>query len=88
VLVGAAADCGMDADLTRDLLAGDADVERVSREAQSAQEAGIDGVPCFIFAGRFAVSGAQSPDYLADAISRVAAPLGRESEPAPAGAAE
>ena len=37
-----------------------------------ALKAGIDGVPCFIFDGRFAVSGAQSPDYLADALGRAA----------------
>ena len=35
--------------------------------------AGIDGVPCFILGGVFAVSGAQSPEYLADAIERAAA---------------
>jgi predicted DsbA family dithiol-disulfide isomerase len=27
-------------------------------------------VPCFIFGGSFAVSGAQAPEYLADAIER------------------
>ncbi len=32
-------------------LASDDDVERVEREANSAKEAGIDGVPCFIFGG-------------------------------------
>ena len=35
--------------------------------------AGINGVPCFILGGVFAVSGAQSPEYLADAIERAAA---------------
>ena len=35
--------------------------------------AGIEGVPCFILGGVFAVSGAQSPEYLADAIERAAA---------------
>ena len=45
---------------------------RSSSEAQSAKEAGIEGVPCFIFGGKFAVSGAQSPEYLAEAIERMA----------------
>ena len=71
VLVQAAVDCGMDGDLVRNLLAGDADVERVTREAESAKEAGIDGVPCFIFGGSVIVTGAQSPEYLANAIARV-----------------
>jgi predicted DsbA family dithiol-disulfide isomerase len=72
VLVGAARACGLDGDVVRNRLASDADVARVEREARSAQEAGIDGVPCFIFGGRFAVSGAQAPEYLADAIERAA----------------
>jgi predicted DsbA family dithiol-disulfide isomerase len=70
VLVRAAADCGMDADLTRELLASDRDVDRVTAEASQAKEAGIDGVPCFILGGVLAVSGAQDPIYLADAMAR------------------
>ena len=73
VLIAAAVECGLDGDLVRDLLASDADVARVEREANSAKEAGIDGVPCFIFGGMLAVSGAQSPDYLAGALERAAA---------------
>jgi predicted DsbA family dithiol-disulfide isomerase len=70
VLVQAAADCGMDGDLVRQLLASDADVDRVGSEATSAKEAGIDGVPCFIFGGSVIVTGAQSPEYLGHAIER------------------
>jgi predicted DsbA family dithiol-disulfide isomerase len=77
VLVKAAADCGMDAAQVRELLASDADVERIEAEAVSAKEAGIDGVPCFIFGGLFAVSGAQAPDVLAQMIERAAAELSR-----------
>jgi predicted DsbA family dithiol-disulfide isomerase len=73
VLVRAARDCGMDADAVRRRLAGDEDVESVSAEAESAKEAGIEGVPCFILGGIFAVSGAQSPEYLADAMERAVA---------------
>ena len=53
-------------------LAGEDDVERVTREAGAAQEAGIDGVPYFIFGGRIAVQGAQAPDHLAQAIAQAA----------------
>ena len=53
-------------------LASDQDVEAIEQEAQEAKQAGIEGVPCFIFAGKFAVSGAQSPEYLAQAIERIA----------------
>jgi predicted DsbA family dithiol-disulfide isomerase len=72
VLIRAASDCGMDGDLVRRLLASDADVDRVESEATSAKEAGIDGVPCFIFGGSVIVTGAQSPEYLASAIERTA----------------
>jgi predicted DsbA family dithiol-disulfide isomerase len=72
-LVAAAVDCGLDEKRVRTLLEGDEDVDTVEREANNAKEAGIDGVPCFVFGRRFAVSGAQAPDYLAAAIARVAA---------------
>jgi len=73
VLVDAAVDCGMDGDLVRNLLESDADVERIEGEARAAKEAGVDGVPCFIFGNVLAVSGAQDPAYLADAMGRAAA---------------
>jgi len=72
VLIEAAGECGMDPDLVRRLLASDADVERIETEANSAKEAGIDGVPCFVFGGGVIVTGAQSPEYLANAIGRTA----------------
>ena len=88
VLVKAAADCGMDADLTRDLLASERDVDRVTAEANQAKEAGVEGVPCFIFGGVLAVSGAQDPAYLADAITRARDEVQRRSASAAATAAE
>jgi predicted DsbA family dithiol-disulfide isomerase len=72
VLVQAAGDVGLDPEDIRAALDSDKDVAEVEREAHSAKEAGIEGVPCFIFGGKFAVSGAQSPDYLAEAIARAA----------------
>src|SRR3954454_23563442 len=72
VLVKAAADCGMDPELTRELLASDRDVERVTQEAEQAKQSGIAGVPCFIVGGVLPVAGAQAPAYLADAMARAA----------------
>ena len=71
-LVRAAADVGMDAERTRQMLASDADVERIEKEANSAKDAGIDGVPTFILGGVAAVTGAQSPEVLANAIEQIA----------------
>ena len=72
VLIEAAASCGMDPDLVRRLLAGDADIDRIENEANAAKEAGIDGVPCFVFGKSVIVTGAQSAEYLASAIERTA----------------
>jgi predicted DsbA family dithiol-disulfide isomerase len=85
VLVGAAVDCGLEGAQVREMLASDTDVARMEQEANSAKEAGIDGVPCFIFGGALAVSGAQAPDYLADVIRRAAAERERHGERAAAG---
>jgi predicted DsbA family dithiol-disulfide isomerase len=71
-LVKAAADVGLGAGDVRKRLASDEDIAQIEQEAQAAKEAGIDGVPCFIFGGKFSVSGAQAPEYLADAIERMA----------------
>ncbi len=77
VLVKAAADCGMDAETVRARLASDEDVAQIETEANAAKEGGIDGVPFFIFGGLIAVSGAQPPEYLAQAIERAAAEMAK-----------
>ena len=75
VLVQAAADIGMDADSVRRRLGTDEDVELISGHAQEASEKGISGVPTFVFAGKYAVSGAQPADQLARAIRQVSAEI-------------
>jgi predicted DsbA family dithiol-disulfide isomerase len=72
VLVGAATDVGLDPERTREMLASDTDVDRVEAAANSAKDAGIDGVPTYILGGVAAVTGAQSPEVLANAIEQVA----------------
>jgi predicted DsbA family dithiol-disulfide isomerase len=89
VLVQAAIDCGMDGKRVRERLASDQDVDKIEAQANAAKNAGIDGVPCFVLGEVFAVSGAQDPDYLADAIRRTAAELAQRraaGEPATADA--
>lgn len=79
VLVQAASDCGLDPVEVRNLLASDADVAAVEQAAKSAQEAGIDGVPFYVFGNVLAVSGAQAPDYLAGAIERAVNELAKSA---------
>jgi predicted DsbA family dithiol-disulfide isomerase len=79
ILAQAASDCGLDPVEVRNLLASDADVAAVERAAKSAQEAGIDGVPFYVFGNVLAVSGAQAPDYLAGAIERAVNELAKSA---------
>ena len=77
VLAKAAADVGLGD--VREALASERDVAAVEREAEAAKEAGIQGVPMYIFGGRFAVSGAQAPEYIAEAIERAANDTGADA---------
>jgi predicted DsbA family dithiol-disulfide isomerase len=79
VLVQAAADCGLDADDVRRRLASDEDVELISAQAKDASDKGISGVPTFVFAGKYAVSGAQPAEQLARAIRQVSAEVNAEA---------
>ena len=79
VLVQAAADCGLDADDVRQRLCSDEDVELISAQAKDASDKGISGVPTFVFAGKYAVSGAQPAEQLARAIRQVSAEVNAQA---------
>jgi predicted DsbA family dithiol-disulfide isomerase len=79
VLVEAAADVGLDADDVRKRLATDEDVALVSAQAQEASDKGISGVPTYVFAQKYAVSGAQAPELLARAIRQVSAEVNAQA---------
>ena len=79
VLVEAAADVGLDADDVRKRLATDEDVALVSAQAQEAADKGISGVPTYVFAQKYAVSGAQAPELLARAIRQVSAEVNAQA---------
>ena len=79
VLVKAAADVGLDADDVRRRLATDEDVERISGWAQEASDKGISGVPTYVFAQKYAVSGAQPAELLARAIRQVSAEVNAQA---------
>ena len=79
MLVQAAAEIGLDAEDVRRRLATDEDVARVSGDAQEAAEKGISGVPTYVFAQKYAVSGAQDPALLARAIRQVSAEINAQA---------
>jgi predicted DsbA family dithiol-disulfide isomerase len=71
-LIAAAAASGLDGARIRARLAGEEDVARLEQEARSASQAGIEGVPCFVIGGVYALQGAQPPEQLAGAIAQAA----------------
>jgi predicted DsbA family dithiol-disulfide isomerase len=79
VLVRAAADCGLHADDVRRRLATDEDVALISAQAKEASDKGISGVPTFVFAQKYAVSGAQPAEQLARAIRQVSAEVNAQA---------
>ncbi|WP_075216686.1 DsbA family oxidoreductase [Mongoliimonas terrestris] len=75
VLVAAAETIGLDRDEVEVKLDDGTDREGIKEEIAYASKLGITGVPCTIIAGRYAVSGAQTPDVLVDAVRQVMAEL-------------
>ncbi len=68
VLTKAGADSGMDRAILEALLPTDAEEAGVIGEIATAKKAGISGVPCYIINQKYAVSGAQTPDILIEAM--------------------
>jgi predicted DsbA family dithiol-disulfide isomerase len=62
VLTELATAAGMPTDATRRFLEGDAQRDEVLAADEKVRVLGITGVPCFIIEGKYAVSGAQSPE--------------------------
>jgi predicted DsbA family dithiol-disulfide isomerase len=77
VIAGAAEEAGLDSETLRDRLDNDEDVEVVREEIERARAIGVEGVPCFILAGKLVVMGAHPPEVLVEAIDRA---LGDEDE--------
>jgi predicted DsbA family dithiol-disulfide isomerase len=71
-------EAGLEPDDVRAALAQGADswAERVRADERAAAELGVGGVPFFVFAGRYAVSGAQPADLFLRALTETWAELG------------
>lgn len=68
VLADLAAAAGLDRAAARAFLDGDALRDEVRASLAAARRIGVEGVPFFVFGGRYAVSGAQPPVLIAEAI--------------------
>ena len=67
-----AADAGLDEAAAARYLASDENLDQVLAEDAFARRLGIGGVPCFIFDGKYAVSGAQEPEAFLPVFDLVA----------------
>ena len=72
VLAKAAADCGMDEADVRRRLESDMDVETVRAEIDRIHKLGVNGVPFFIVAGKYGLSGAQPSEIIVQALRQAA----------------
>ncbi|HEX2772921.1 MAG TPA: DsbA family oxidoreductase [Micromonosporaceae bacterium] len=77
-LADLAAEVGLDRDQVRAFLDSPAGGPEVRAQLATARELGISSVPTFVFAGRYAVTGAQEPETLRAVLDEVAR---RESAP-------
>jgi predicted DsbA family dithiol-disulfide isomerase len=73
VLTELAASVGLDADEAGRFLQSDEGLNEVEEEEQLGRSLGIDGVPFFLLADKYGVSGAQPADVLANVVERVVA---------------
>jgi len=69
-LVRLAGEVGLDAAAVRAMLETNAHGAEVRSDEEAARELGISGVPFFVFARRFGVSGAQSADVLLEVLEK------------------
>ena len=70
VLADIAARAGLDRKAAEDYLAGDEDRAQIAQADVEARNAGIGGVPYFIFNRKVGISGAQDPEALLDAMEQ------------------
>jgi predicted DsbA family dithiol-disulfide isomerase len=61
----------MDADVVRELLAGDADAEDIRARDSHSRERGVNGVPTFVIANQHVVSGAQPAEMWSRVIEDI-----------------
>ena len=64
MLAAVAGSCGLDPAAARAFLLGDEEVDAVHADNLRAHRLGINGVPCFVVAGRHAIAGAQEPEVI------------------------
>ena len=68
VLVAIAAECGLDAEATRAVLTEPATLDQIAAQDANVRQQGVTGVPFLVFNQKVALSGAQPPEVMLDAM--------------------
>ena len=74
-LADIAQSAGLDRDQTIEYLASDADRELIEEQDRRARSIGVEGVPFFIFNQQVALSGAQPPEVIGNAMQQASVAL-------------
>jgi predicted DsbA family dithiol-disulfide isomerase len=77
VLAEVASEAGLDGPAARARLEARDGYDAIEREEREAQRMGVTGVPFFVFAGKWAVSGAQETEAFVRALDAVSAELAK-----------
>ncbi|EBA17799.1 DSBA-like thioredoxin family protein [Roseobacter sp. SK209-2-6] len=80
VLVEIASEIGMDAEVTRQLLSGENDVEEIRNRDAHSRKMGVNSVPTQIIANQHAVPGAQPPELWLQVIKDIQSQLENKKE--------
>ena len=70
VLVAIAVECGLDAVLTREVISERATLDQIAGQDANVRQQGVTGVPFFVFNQKLALSGAQPPEVMLDAMTK------------------
>ncbi len=70
VLVAIAAECGLDAEATRAVLTEPETLQQIAAQDASVRQQGVTGVPFLVFNQKVALSGAQPPEVMLDAMKK------------------
>jgi predicted DsbA family dithiol-disulfide isomerase len=69
-LVSLGEDIGLQENEIRDALGSDEYTQKVEQDIQEASDIGIGGVPFFVFNRKYAISGAQPPEYFLQTLQK------------------
>jgi protein disulfide-isomerase len=78
-LISIGKEIGLDGEEIKSALTSDVYAEKVEEDIQQGSEIGVQGVPFFVFDRKYAVSGAQPPEYFLQALNQSFGEWGKDN---------